>query len=915
MIAPAEFLATPVGEHLPDLVRDALGPAADVGAPAAVGASGDGRLPPDHRRFGPYRVTREIGRGGMGMVYEAERADHRYDRRVAIKTVAFPAPDGLLARRFEEERRILAGLEHPSIAHLYDAGTTPEGVPYLVMEYVEGRRIDKYCDEEGLSVEERLELLDRVCATVEYAHGRLVVHRDLKPGNILVTDDGIPKLLDFGVARLLDPAAEGGAGAAAATTVGPRALTPEYASPEQLRGEPVTTSADVYALGVLSYVLLSGRHPYRFDSRSTFDVERTIRSQPLRPPSEVLQGEQAGHRARLRGDPDNIVLTAMRPEAERRYPSVGSLRRDIRRHLDGFPIEARPATWRYRARKFIRRNRVGLAAASVVFLAVAGGLAGVSWQARAAAAQAERAELTRDYLIGLFQTFNPDDSGTGAVTAEQLLDRGVERLEEDLATQPQTRAELAGVLGQMYKRLGHYDKARAQMESARAVLVELHGEDHPETIALTDRLAWVLNDQGEYEGAERLARTVLETRRRRLGEQDTLVAVALRSLASIRRQRGHLREAAALHRQALEIDRVSGRPEKVMTDLNNLGVTLGQLGEYDEASRMHEEALAMRRATYGDRHTLVATSLLNLSAIRKLAGAYEEAEDLLTESVEIRRELLGDEHPHVAISLSHLGSTLLAMGRYDEAEAAGREALAIRRAAYGDAHSLIAESLNNVGFVAYRRGDYAGAVEYFAQAVPMWREQLGDEHPEVLKGLMNLAAARSELGEYEEAEREFREVLSVRRRVLPEDHPDIGQSLNGLANLLRQRGAIEEAERTYREAIAQWRRSLGDDHPTLATGLLGFGRLVVETGRSRECEAPLREGLALREAGPDPEGPNVASARAWLGLCLDQLGAAEESTALLEAALPSLLERWGPEDEVVSRTRTALARAVTQAAR
>lgn len=915
MIGPAEFLASPVGEHLPELVQDALGPAADVGAPAAVGASGDGRLPPDHGQFGPYRVTREIGRGGMGMVYEAERADHRYDRRVAIKTVAFPVPGGLLARRFEEERRILAGLEHPSIARLYDAGTTPEGVPYLVMEYVEGRRIDSYCDEEGLSVEERLELLDRVCAAVEYAHGRLVVHRDLKPGNILVTDDGIPKLLDFGVARLLDPSPEGGAGATAATTIGARALTPEYASPEQLRGEPVTTSADIYALGVLSYVLLSGRHPYRFGSRSTFDVERTIRSQPLRPPSEMLQGEHAGRRARLRGDPDNIVLTAMRPEAERRYASVGSLRRDVRRHLDGFPIEARPATWRYRARKFIRRNRAGLAAAVVALLAVAGGLAGVSWQARAAAAQAERAELTRDYLIGLFQTFDPDGSGIGAVTAEQLLDRGVERLDEDLARQPVTRAELAVVMGRLYQRLGRYDKAQPLLVSARGVLVEAHGEEHPETVALTARLASVLNDQGEYEEAEELARSVIEARRRTLGERDTLVASSLRALASIRRHRGHLDEAAELHRQALEIDRVSGTPEKVATGLNNLGVTLGQLGDYDEAGRMHEEALALRREMLGSRHTLVATSLLNLSAIRRAAGAYDEAEALLTECIEIRRELLGDEHPHVAIGLSHLGGTLSAMGRYDEAEAANREALAIRRAAFGDAHPLIAESLNNVGFVAYRRGDYAGAVEYFAQAVPMWREQLGDEHPEVLKGLMNLAAARTELGEYEDAERGLREVLSTRRRVLPEDHPDIGQSLNGLANLLRQRGAIDEAERTYREAIAQWRRSLGDEHPTLAAGLLGFGRLLVETGRSTECEAPLREGLALREAGPDPEGPNVASARAWLGLCLDQLGATDESTALLEVALPSLLERWGPEDAVVSRTRTALARTGTPAAR
>ena len=912
MIHPAEFLATPVGAHLPELVLGALRPPTD-GGDVPEGPSA-GEVPPDDGRFGPYRITRVVGRGGMGTVYEAERADRRYERRVAIKTVAFPAPGGLLARRFEEERRILAGLEHPNIARLYDAGATPEGVPYLVMEYVEGRRIDTYCSENGLSLDERLALFDRVCEAVEYAHGRLVVHRDLKPGNILVTADGIPKLLDFGVARLLDPESIGRSDAAEATTTGFRALTPEYASPEQLRGEPVTTSADVYALGVLLYVLLSGQHPYQFDNRSPVAVERAILERPSRPPSDVLDADDAARRGRLMGDLDNIALMAIRPEAERRYASVGHLRRDIRNHLDGFPVAARPSTWRYRAGKFAQRNRAGLAATALIFLSLAGGLAGVSWQARAAAAQAERAELTRDYLIGLFETFDPDDAGIDAVTAEELLDRGVERLEHDLSAQPVTRAELASVLGRLYQRLGFYGKARPLLASARDVLIEARGEDDPRTVTVTADLASVLNDEGDYEEAERLARAVLDARRHRLGERDTAVATSLTALASIRRHLGHLDEARSLHGQALEIDRQYGTPEQVATDLNNLGVVHGQLGDHDEARRLHEEALAIRRETYGDRHTLVATSLLNLAAARTAAGAYGEAEVLLTECIELRRNLLGDAHPHLAIALNHLGAVLRETGRLDEAEAVTLEALEIRRAAFGDTHPQVAESLNNLGVVAYFRGDYAGAADRFAEVVPIWTDLLGEEHQDVLTGLNNLGSARREAGEYEAAELVLRQVLNVRRRVLGDDHPDIGQSLNNLAGVLHKRGAMAEAEQTYRDAIASWRGSLGDEHPTLAYGLIGLGRLLVEQERSDECEPPLREGLDLREAALDPEHASVMSARGWLGLCLvasddptpSEPARRNEGLALLEGSLPAVEARWGAEDELARRIRRTL---------
>ncbi len=921
MIAPVDFLATPVGEHLPELVRGAFDR-----AEAGLATRGD----PDARsietaatadtgvadgRFGPYRVTGEIGRGGMGRVYEAERADRTYDRRVAIKTVRF-AGGGGLAEGFEAERRILAGLEHQNVARLYDAGTTPDGVPYFVMELVEGRRIDVYCEEEKLSVGERLALFDRVCGAVEYAHGRLIVHGDIKPGNILVTDDGVPKLLDFGVARLLEPEADGQRGPGnggresppANGSGGPAllALTPEYASPEQLRGAPASTAADVYALGILLYVLLAGRHPYPPVRRTRAEVERVIRETTIAPPSDVIRPEDGARRRRLRGDVDAIVMAAIRPEPDRRYGSVGALRRDLRDHRDGLPVSARPTTWRYRTAKFARRHRVGLAAAALVFLSLGAGLAGTAWQAREAERQAERAERTRDYLIGLFETFDPDAAGTGAVTAEELLDRGAERLGQVLANQPAERAELGVVLGGLYQRMGLYEKARALLASTRTDLLTARGERHPETAAATAVLASVLYDQGEYAEAEELVRAALATQRELFGDADTAVANSLGSLGSIRSAQGEWEEAEELYGRALAINRRHGTREQVAIDLNNLGVVHLRQGDYDEAVRLHEEALSIRREIYGDRHTKVAYSLLNLSEAHSSAGRYDEAERLLRECIALRRELLGDEHPHTALAINNLGSTLQRAGDLEGARAAHEEALALRRAALGEDHPDVAASLNNLAVVAYFEGDYSGAADRFAEVLRIWRVQLGETHPNVLTVMNNLGAARREAGEYAAAERVLREVLRLRREVLGDGHPDIGQSLNNLAIVLHRMGAIAEAERTFRETIASWRASLGDEHPNVASGLGDLGRLLTETGRAAEAEGPLREAVAIREAALEPDAPLLVSSRAWLGLALADLGRREEAAELLEPAYPLLEERWGPDDEVVTRVRVAL---------
>ncbi|MDQ3753746.1 MAG: serine/threonine protein kinase, partial [Acidobacteriota bacterium] len=450
------------------------------------------------RRFGAYTVIREIGRGGMGAVYLAERADDEYQKQVAIKIVKRGMDTDFVLRRFRQERQILAQLDHPHIARLLEGGTTDDGLPYFVMEYVEGTPINDYADAHKLSTLERLALFRTVCSAVSYAHRNLVVHRDLKPSNILVTSDGVPKLLDFGIAKLLDT------NAATHTMTALVAMTPEYASPEQVRGQPVTTSSDVYSLGVVLYELLSGHRPFRLANRRPDEIARVVcEEEPERPSTALLRMEEITNadgaarmsitpervserreesspehlRRQLTGDLDNIVLMAIRKEPERRYSSVGQLSEDIRRHLEGLPVIARKDTFKYRAEKFIRRNKGSVAAAALVVLSLIMGVAvalneahRATVQARIAAEQCDAAERAREraekvsrFMQSFLDYANPNWHGRGNdrldVTVREAIDDAAARIDTEIADAPEVRADLHYTIGEVYRTHGEYERS------------------------------------------------------------------------------------------------------------------------------------------------------------------------------------------------------------------------------------------------------------------------------------------------------------------------------------------------------------------------------------------------------------------------------------------------------------------------
>lgn len=907
---PDSFLEGPVDACAPGLLREIAEAGSDPVDPARSAGT----------RVGPYRLVRELGRGGMGTVYLADRDDEQYNRRVAIKVVRSGPLDGELSRLFLLERRILGSLEHPNIARLYNAGFTADDTPWFAMEYVAGRRIDEWCDGRRLPVRERLALFDQVCAGVEYAHQNLVVHRDLKPGNILVRDDGVVKLLDFGIARLVRTGLEENTGVT--NLAGLHAMTPEYASPEQLRGEPVSTATDVYALGVLLFELLTGDWPYRPRDRSASSLERAVLEQdPANPsdavtrtapepatdpsPSECRATTVAGLRRQLRGDLDNIVRMALSKDSRRRYASVQQLRDDVRRYRESRPVSARPTTWRYRAARFVRRNRLGVAGTTVVTASLIAGVAGTLWQARAASREARRADRVRDFVVGLFENAAPDRARGDSVTVRSVLDRGTEQLRATgLESEPATRADMLAVLGRLYQQLGLYDRALPLLEEALDVRRARLGDRDPDVVQSTADLASLLYDRGEYDRAEPLAREALEIRRDE-GE-DSLVARAMSSLASVLDARGEYEQADSLFRAGLTLDRRLGNRRLIAGDLENLGVAYWRQGKYTEALPLAEEALAMHRALYGDEHTEVATSLLNVATILMASGEYARAESMLRECLAMRRKLLGDRHPFVALTLSNLGQVLQQEGRLAAAEKAYREALEIRREAFGDDHMDVASSLNDLGVVRYFQGDPAGAAKQFEQALAIWRRALGESHPTVLTGMNNLGAARRVAGDLDGAERVLRETLALRRKALGDEHPDVAQSLNNLADVLTEEGNRVEAEADYRAAISTWRAALGADHPTVAFGLLGLGRLLLDRRRYAEAEPPLHEALELRLAKLDTASYEVASARLALARCLIGLHRHAEAEPLLLASYPVLVQRRGADDAITQRARRTL---------
>jgi len=835
-------------------------------------------------RIGAYRILSEIGRGGMGAVYLAERADGQYRRRVAIKLVR----DGLssgpeLLRRFSVERQILAGLQHPNIAQLLDAGVTEDGTPYLVMEHVEGIRIDKYCDNNELSSRDRIALFQHVCTAVQYAHRNLIVHRDIKPSNILVTGEGVVKLLDFGIAKLL-PGPDGSYDDAERTAAladleltapALRLMTREYASPEQIRGQAITTATDVYALGVVLYGLLTHQHP--FDNlRSDFlALERAIcEAEPPPPSAAVSRAQDTGLAQQLRGDLDAIVLKAIRQEPADRYASVEHLSEDLHHYLSGFPVMARRGTRRYRALKFVRRHRWGMAAATsfvLLLLAFAASMSLLSvrlarerTRSNQEALKARQAEKTAEAVNRFLQedllaesspshqaAAGPNAKADPNLTVRTALDRAAANIDGKFTGEPLVEASVRQTIGQAYANLGLLPECQLQWERSLALLRRFSGEHSADTLDAMRTLGDLYMREGEYAQAEQLYRETLEADRIALGRQHAVTIGAMYSLGVLYTREGHYAQAESVLAETLELSiRVSGEMNSdsvgLMRDLANV---YSENGKYGQAEPLFLKALAVEERLFGPGYNDILVTKLYLSRLYDREGKYAESEQTAVAALAVSRRVLGETHNTTVFLMSQLARAWMDEGKYTEARALFEKALELDRRLFGDENPNTLTAINDMAKMDRLQGRYAEAERLYNHTIEARRRILGKEHPTTLRVMGELATLYDDQRRYPEEEALLAAISSAQRRVLGDSHPETLGRIAALGRVQLKLSRYSEAEATLRSALEAYRKASPDTwqryhcEGLLGRSLAGLGRF----GDAKPLEVSGYQGM-LRHA-------------------------------------------------------------------
>ena len=644
------------------------------------------------QRVGAFKVDKLIAAGGMGAVFLAHRDDDAFEQLAAVKIVKPGFDTGGLLARFLQERQTLAALDHPNIASLLDGGTTADGRPYLIMEYIDGLPLHTWCAEEQPSLSQRIELFESICAGVQHAHRNLVVHRDLKPMNIMVTRDGVPKLLDFGIAKLLETSIDG------SETLSPlQLLTPEYASPEQIRGDVVTTASDVYSLGVILYELLAHSKPYEVETRARHEMERIVCEQRVDPPSR--------HQPQLAADLDAITMMCLRKEPERRYEGVGQLAEDLVRFRSRLPVRARPDSLRYRVGKYLRRNSLPVSLSGLASVLLIAGVTSTLYQSDIARRRAVTSARVADVLVDIFLNADPWETGGESLPVRELLRRGADTARRDLAGEPEILGAFLATLGRVHLNLGDQSEARVLLVEADGLLA---GRARPDKELLGDTLFHL--------------------------------GVALR-------RSGELLEAERVHRQALEyrIDEFGANSLPVASSRNTLALVLQNAERYEEAEVLLDEALRTRRRILPPESPEIAVSLSNLGWLALQRDDLVKARGLFEEALVIQEAAWDGDHPDLATTLNNLG--YLDQIQEDLESALGRHqaALAMRLRVFGEDHPHTASSLNNLGLVYYERADYAQAELQFKRATEIARARLAADHPLVVQFESNLESAREEV--------------------------------------------------------------------------------------------------------------------------------------------------------------------------
>ncbi len=798
----------------------------------------DGSVPPV-RVVGPYRIRRVLGRGGMGVVYLAEREDLR--SLAAIKVLRDASLSPVRRDRFAREQRMLAHLVHPAIGRLYDADTLPDGTPYFVMEYVEGVPLTDYCEREAAPLRARLRLFRAVCEAVQVAHGQAVVHRDLKPSNILVTADGSPKLLDFGIAKQLEeldvPAQQ--------TETALRLMTPAYAAPEQILGEPVGTYTDIYALGVILYELLTGRLPFDLSRRTPGQAEAVILEHEAARPSEVARAKGSSPPPGLEGigrgawaELDVLCLTAMHRDPERRYRTVDALVRDLDHFRAGEPLRARPDSATYRLRKLVRRQWKPLSALAAAATVVVGLVAFYTVRlARArdlAVEEAARAQRIQRFTLSLFSGGDEDVGPADSLHVVTLLDRGVHEARV-LDGEPDIQAELYQTLGSIYQQLGNLDRADSLLQAALDQNRRLQGPRGTAVARSMVALGLLRLDQAQLDESEKLVREGLDDLRQTYPADHPSVIDAETALGRILQERGLYDEAVAVLDRAVQTLSGRGASQELSNTMGELANTWFYAGNLAASDSLNRVLLDMDRDLFGPRHPSVGDGLINLGAIQFQLGNYADAERFYREALDILQSYYGPDHPETASNLTMLGRALVYQGKNEEAMQALHRALAIQERVFGPVHPAVASTLNDLGVAAMQTGDMPAAEE------------------------------------------DYRRMLSIYDAVYGPNHYLYALAQANLASVYAAEERWSDAEALFRKAVALFEETLPAGHQHTAIARIKLGHVLAKEGRWAEAEGPLVAGYEALSAQASPTVSWLTTARTDLATVYDSLGQPEKA--------------------------------------
>ncbi|MFQ5462295.1 MAG: tetratricopeptide repeat protein [Phycisphaerae bacterium] len=872
---------------------------------------------------GRYRLVRMVGSGGMGAVYAAVRSDGEFDREVAVKVIKPGMATDDILRRFRQERQTLANLDHPNIAKLLDGGAAANGSPYLVMEFIDGTPIHRYCDERHISIEQRLKMFLDACSAVQHAHRHLIVHRDLKPGNILVTRDGVCKLVDFGISTILS--GEQGQNHATVTDASQRIMTPQYASPEQIQGQRITTCSDVYSLGVILYELLTGHRPYQVSRRHRGAMEQVIcevdpdlPSTVVRQTREIENGDGAAVRItpasvsslrgtqpeklyrRLKGDLDTIVLTAMQKNPDRRYTSVEQFADDINRYLAGLPIRARRDTVSYRIGKFVQRHKVGVAATVLLILSITAGTIGtyvglVRTQSALARAEAQtekatverrKAERVIVFLQHMLSAADPLQERKD-VTVRELIDQTARRIDTDLASEPEIRAAVHHTLGITYASLGSLPVAEEHLRSAVRIREEVFGLNDAHTASSYNALGGILHERGDNDEAQKYlqrAKKILTG----LGLEDQVASVGVDSnLGKLYHDLGELQKAEGIFSRLLKVcvDGFGESHPNTLNAMNDLAAVYSDLGRLDDSERFYRDLITRSEKELGPESPWTLSYNNNLAVLLVRLGRFEEAEPICRTTLEISRRVLGETHPQTMIAMSNLASTLDNLGETEEAESLYQSVLARRMAVLGETHPETITVQSNLGLLYRGQGRYSDAEPLLAKALEHSIITLGEKHSQTLDAMNNLALLYTDIGKLDKAELLLVTAVDTSTELLGPENEETLDYLHNLGLLYTKQNRFDKAEAIQLRLLASQTASLGAEHPRVLATTSNLAMLYFNQGRFAQARDLLLPAVDAYRKTVGESDPNTLIAMNNLARALSALGATQEALELFQSVV------------------------------